>query len=80
VRVRCWVVLKHPKPLKGLKSGFREDLHLIKSVDEGKAIINVTHLRNASVGDESNYKSPSGDLGVFSFLSKMIVLQLVNRS
>jgi len=53
-----------PKPLKGLKSGIRGDLHLIKSAVEGKAIINATHLRKASVGDESNCKSPSGDLGV----------------
>ena len=58
--------LKPPqiRQLTELKSGFREGLHLIKWVDEGKAIINVTHLGEASVGGGSNYKSPSGDLGV----------------
>jgi hypothetical protein len=75
VRVRCLIGLKTtPNPvrlssrrsLKGLKSGFRGDSYLIKSDFEDKSIINVTHLRKASVGDESNYKSPSadGDLGV----------------
>ena len=37
---------------------------MIKCVDEGKAIINATYLGKASVGGGSNYKSPSGDLGV----------------
>jgi len=56
------IALKPPqtRQLTELKSGFRGDSHLIKSAVEGKSIINATHLRKAFVGDESNYKSPSG--------------------
>ena len=42
------VRLSSRRSLKGLKSGIREDLHLIR----------LDRL------DDTNYKSPSGDLGV----------------
>jgi hypothetical protein len=41
-----------------------EKIYTSLNVDEGKVIINATYLGKASVGGGSNYKSPSGDLGV----------------